>query len=94
MDAVGSNILVDSRSMEVIRILPNMNEAVNEEWISDKTRFACDGLKNQRIDRPYAKRDGKLMPVSWEEAISETASALSKYDGIGAIAGKIGRAHV
>jgi NADH-quinone oxidoreductase subunit G len=91
MDAMGSNILVDSRSMEVIRILPSMNEDVNEEWISDKTRFACDGLKNQRIDRPYVKKYGKLMPVSWDEAVEATAKALSSYKSseIGSIAGAL-----
>jgi NADH-quinone oxidoreductase subunit G len=60
MDAVGSNILVYTRSMEVMRILPLANDDINEEWISDKTRFAFDGLKNQRLDRPYVKKDGKI----------------------------------
>jgi NADH-quinone oxidoreductase subunit G len=63
MDAVGSNIRVDSRGREVMRILPRVNEAINEEWISDKTRFIWDGLKSQRLDRPYVRRSGgKLKP--------------------------------
>ena len=62
MDAVGSAIRVDSRGREVMRILPRVNEAVNEEWISDKTRFIWDGLRTQRLDRPYVRKDGKLVP--------------------------------
>ncbi len=91
MDAVGSNILVDTRSMEVMRILPAINEDVNEEWISDKTRFACDGLKQQRLDQPYVKKDGKLMPASWNEAISAVVGAMQKCKSseIGAIAGTL-----
>lgn len=91
MDAVGSNILIGTRSMEVMRILPLTNEAVNEEWISDKTRFAFDGLKNQRLDRPYVKKDGKLMPCSWEEAIQTASNALlgAEPNKIGAIAGTL-----
>lgn len=91
MDAVGSNILVGTRSMEVMRILPLLNEDVNEEWISDKTRFAFDGLKNQRLDRPYTKKAGKLMPSSWAEAIGATVSALIGSDPkkIGGIAGTL-----
>jgi NADH-quinone oxidoreductase subunit G len=70
MDAVGSNIRVDARGNEVLRVLPRINEAINEEWISDKTRFACDGLRRQRIDRPYVREAGKLRPVSWPEAFA------------------------
>jgi NADH-quinone oxidoreductase subunit G len=69
LDAVGSNIRIDSRGPEVLRILPRLNEDINEEWISDKTRFAYDGLKNQRLDKPYIKIDGKLNSVSWGEAL-------------------------
>ncbi len=65
MDALGSNIRVDSRGNEVMRILPRLNEEVNEEWISDKTRFACDGLKYRRLDRPYVRVRGKLREASW-----------------------------
>jgi len=70
MDAVGSNIRVDVRGREVMRILPRLNEEVNEEWISDKTRFVWDGLKAQRLDQPYVRRDGRLRPASWREAFA------------------------
>ena len=59
LDAVGSAIRVDSRGREVMRVLPRTNEEVNEEWISDKTRYACDGLKRQRLDRPYIRKGGR-----------------------------------
>ncbi|MDC1476346.1 NADH-quinone oxidoreductase subunit NuoG [Pelagibacteraceae bacterium] len=68
MDAVGSNIRVDSYGWEVKRILPRVNEDINEEWISDKTRYACDGLLKQRIDTPYIRENGKLQKTSWENA--------------------------
>ncbi|SIP89525.1 NADH dehydrogenase subunit G [Rhizobium sp. RU35A] len=89
MDAVGSAIRVDTRGREVMRIMPRVNEAVNEEWISDKTRFIWDGLKTQRLDRPYVRRDGRLQPASWGEAFAaiKTAVAATKGDKIGAIAG-------
>ena len=76
MDAVGSNIRVDVRGREVLRILPRLNEAVNEEWISDKTRFVWDGLKRQRLDRPYIRENGKLRPARWDEALALAASKL------------------
>jgi NADH-quinone oxidoreductase subunit G len=81
MDAVGSSIRVDTKGPEVMRILPRLNEDVNEEWISDKTRFACDGLKRQRLDTPYVRRDGKLEPASWDEAFSAIATKLKGLDG-------------
>jgi NADH-quinone oxidoreductase subunit G len=90
MDAVGSNIRVDARGNEVMRVLPRLNEDVNEEWISDKTRYACDGLRRQRLDRPYLRgADGKLAPVGWDEAFSAIAGRLQGLDGskIAAIAG-------
>src|ERR687885_754148 len=68
LDAVGSNIRIDSRGPTVMRVLPRVNEAVNEEWISDKTRFAVDGLTKRRLDRPYIRRDGKLVEADWPEA--------------------------
>jgi len=68
-DAVGSNIRVDSKGKKVMRILPRINESINQEWISDKARFSYDGLGLQRIDRPYIKKEGKLVAVGWEEAI-------------------------
>ncbi|OWK21587.1 hypothetical protein AJ88_17620 [Mesorhizobium amorphae CCBAU 01583] len=78
MDAVGSAIRVDSRGREVMRILPRVNEAVNEEWISDKTRFIWDGLRTQRLDRPYVRKDGKLAPASWAEAFAAIKEQVSK----------------
>jgi NADH-quinone oxidoreductase subunit G len=91
LDAVGSNIRVDSRGPEVMRILPCLNEDVNEEWISDKTRFAYDGLKRQRLDQPYVRRDGKLRPATWDEAFTAIAERLKGTDGkrIAAIAGDL-----
>ena len=68
MDAVGSNIRVDTYGWEVKRVLPRINEDINEEWISNKTRYACDGLKNQRLDTPYFKENNKLKEVSWSKA--------------------------
>lgn len=89
MDAVGSNIRVDARGSEVMRVLPRLNEDVNEEWISDKTRFACDGLRRQRLDQPYVRVDGKLKPASWDDAFAAIASRMNGVDGskIAAIAG-------
>ena len=69
MDAVGSNIRVDTYGWEVKRILPRLNNEINEEWISDKTRYACDGLLKQRLDTPYIKKNGKLIKSSWDDAI-------------------------
>ncbi len=81
MDAVGSNIRVDTYGWEVKRVLPRINEEINEEWISDKTRYACDGLKNQRLDTPYIKNNKFFEKITWSEAyekifnkISETSS--------------------
>ena len=70
MDALGSNIRVDTKGREVMRILPRNHDGVNEEWISDKTRFVWDGLRRQRLDKPYVRRDGKLQPASWGEAFA------------------------
>ena len=70
MDAVGSNIRVDSYNWEVKRVLPRLNNEINEEWISDKTRYSCDGLLKQRLDIPYVKKNNKLQKSSWEEVIS------------------------
>ncbi|MCK9550711.1 NADH-quinone oxidoreductase subunit NuoG [Aquamicrobium sp.] len=91
MDAVGSAIRVDTRGREVMRILPRINEQVNEEWISDKTRFIWDGLRTQRLDRPYVRRDGKLRPASWAEAFAAIRDAVSATspERIGAIAGDL-----
>jgi NADH-quinone oxidoreductase subunit G len=76
MDALGSNIRVDTKGREVMRILPRNHDGVNEEWISDKTRFVWDGLRRQRLDRPYLRVDGKLKPVGWPEALAAAATAL------------------
>ena len=91
LDAVGSAIRIDTRGSEVMRILPRLNEDVNEEWISDKTRFACDGLMLQRLDRPYVRRDGRLEAVSWTEAFAAIGERLKgvKGDRIAAIAGDL-----
>jgi NADH-quinone oxidoreductase subunit G len=90
MDALGSAIRVDARGDAVLRVLPRVNEAVNEEWISDKTRYACDGLSRQRLDRPYVREHGKLRTASWDEALAATAKALSgDPKKIGAIAGDL-----
>jgi NADH-quinone oxidoreductase subunit G len=89
-DAVGSNIRVDSRGPQVLRVLPRVNEAVNEEWISDKTRYAIDGLVRRRLDRPYIGRERKC-EVDWSEAIELIADRLKKVPGerIAAIAGNL-----
>jgi NADH-quinone oxidoreductase subunit G len=91
MDAVGSAIRIDTRGREVMRILPRVNDAINEEWISDKTRFVWDGLRTQRLDRPYVRRNGKLVAASWPEAFSAVRDAVTKSSGerIGAIAGDL-----
>ncbi len=91
MDAVGSAIRVDTRGREVMRILPRLNEEINEEWISDKTRFIWDGLKTQRLDRPYVRKDGRLQPASWADAFGAIKSAVAGTSGdrIGAIAGDL-----
>jgi NADH-quinone oxidoreductase subunit G len=91
LDAVGSNIRVDSRGPQVLRVLPRLNEEVNEEWISDKTRFAVDGLIRRRLDRPYVRRDGKLVEASWGEAFAAIAARLKDVPGnrIAAIAGDL-----
>ncbi len=76
MDGVGSAIRVDTRGREVMRILPRVNEAVNEEWISDKTRHVVDGLRTQRLDRPYIRENGKLRAASWSEAFAAIAAKI------------------
>ncbi len=76
MDALGSSIRVDTKGREVMRFLPRNHDGVNEEWISDKTRFVWDGLRRQRLDRPYIRENGKLRPASWPEALSAAAAAM------------------
>ncbi|WP_234189356.1 NADH-quinone oxidoreductase subunit NuoG [Shinella sp. NM-101] len=91
MDAVGSAIRVDTRGREVMRILPRVNEEINEEWISDKTRYIWDGLKTQRLDRPYVRSNGRLQPASWAGAFGAVKAAVAGKAGerIGAIAGDL-----
>jgi NADH-quinone oxidoreductase subunit G len=94
MDALGSNIRVDSRGREVMRFLPRVNDAINEEWISDKTRHVWDGLRVQRLDRPYVRRGGRLEPVTWDDAFRTIAEKLRGLDGkrFAAIAGDLAAA--
>jgi NADH-quinone oxidoreductase subunit G len=91
MDAVGSAIRFDYRGREVMRILPRLNEAVNEEWISDKTRHVVDGLRTQRLDQPYVRDGGRLRPASWSEAFAAIAAKVKATSPkrIGAIAGDL-----
>src|SRR6202142_3837345 len=91
MDALGSAIRIDSRGREVMRILPRVNDAVNEEWISDKTRHVVDGLRTQRLDRPYIRENGQLRAAAWSEAFAAIAAKAGRIDGkrIGAIAGDL-----
>ncbi len=88
-DAVGANIRIDSRGPEVLRVMPRLNDAVNEEWLGDKGRFWVDGLKRRRLDRPWVKRDGKLQPAEWDEAFAAIAARLNGVtpDRIGALVG-------
>jgi len=89
LDALGANIRVDTRGGQVMRVLPRLNEDVNEEWISDKTRHAIDGLRYQRLDRPYVRKGGKLVEATWGQAFEAIAAKLKGLDGskIAAIAG-------
>ena len=91
MDALGSAIRVDARGAAVLRVLPRVNEAVNEEWISDKTRYAVDGLARQRLDRPFIRENGKLKPATWTEALDAVAAKVkaTSPDRIGVIAGDL-----
>jgi len=86
MDAVGTNVRFDSRGRQVLRVLPRINEDVNEEWASDKTRHAVDGLVRRRLDRPYVRREGKLVEASWNEAF-EAIRAVGAGSSVAAIAG-------
>ncbi len=91
MDAVGSAIRIDTRGREVMRILPRINDLVNEEWISDKTRQVVDGLKRQRLDRPFVRENGRLRPASWNEAFAAIKAKAANVapEKIGAIAGDL-----
>ncbi|GHF47336.1 NADH-quinone oxidoreductase subunit NuoG [Seohaeicola zhoushanensis] len=85
MDALGSNIRVDTKGREVMRILPRNHDGVNEEWISDKTRFVWDGLRRQRLDTPYIRENGKLRKASWPEALSAAAAAIKGKKVVGLV---------
>ncbi|KAF9196904.1 NADH dehydrogenase (ubiquinone) 78K chain precursor, 5-prime end [Haplosporangium sp. Z 27] len=90
LDALGSNIRVDSRGVEVMRILPRLNEDINEEWISDRTRSAYDGLKTQRLTTPMIRKGATFVNVNWEEALQKVASELKAAgSGIKAVAGQL-----
>ena len=91
MDALGSAIRVDTRGREVMRVMPRVNEQINEEWISDKSRFIWDGLKTQRLDRPYVRKGGRLQPATWADAFGAIKTAVAGTTGekIGAIAGDL-----
>ncbi|MDE0114864.1 MAG: NADH-quinone oxidoreductase subunit NuoG, partial [Albidovulum sp.] len=88
MDALGSNIRVDAKGSSIMRILPRNHDGVNEEWISDKTRFVWDGLRNQRLDRPFVRKNGKLRSATWPEALGAAAKAFSEGH-VAAIAGDL-----
>ncbi|KAJ6644937.1 NADH-quinone oxidoreductase subunit G [Pseudolycoriella hygida] len=91
LDAQGCNIMIDTRSNEVMRILPGVNDEINDEWISDKARFSYDGLKYQRLDSPYIKINGKLVEASWSDAINVVSEKLKSLEGnqMAAIAGQL-----
>ena len=89
MDAIGSNIRIDSKGWEVKRILPKINEDINEEWISDKTRFSCDGLLNNRIDSPYIKINGKLTATSWDNAFEFIKSNIVNKKSFSGLIGQL-----
>ncbi|MDP2411723.1 MAG: NADH-quinone oxidoreductase subunit NuoG [Pseudolabrys sp.] len=91
MDALGSAIRIDTRGREVMRILPRINDDVNEEWISDKTRHVVDGLRTQRLDQPYLRENGRLRPATWKEAFATIANRLRPVDSakVGAIVGDL-----
>ena len=90
MDAVGTNIRIDSRGRQVLRVLPRVNEDVNEEWAHDKTRHHVDGLVRRRLDKPYIRKDGKLTPATWDEAFAVIAEVASTAgSSVAAIAGDL-----
>ncbi len=91
MDALGSNISAQAKGAEVMRILPRVNEGINEEWLSDKSRYIVDGLQKRRLDRPYVRENGKLRAASWDEALAVVAAKMTAASGsrIGAVAGDL-----
>ena len=91
MDALGSNIRADAKGAEVMRVLPRVNEGINEEWLSDRSRYAVDGLQKRRLDRPWVRENGKLRAASWDEALTVVAGKLkaAAADRIGVVAGDL-----
>ncbi|MBU2982080.1 NADH-quinone oxidoreductase subunit NuoG [Lentibacter algarum] len=89
MDALGSNIRVDTKGREVMRILPRNHDGVNEEWISDKTRFVWDGLRRQRLDTPYIRENGKLRKAGWDEALTLAASKIKSANKVAGLVGDL-----
>jgi NADH-quinone oxidoreductase subunit G len=91
LDAVGTPIRIDARGPEVLRILPRVNDEINEEWLGDKSRFSVDGLKRRRLDKPWLREDGKLRPATWQEAFGAIAAKLQNLPGarLGAVAGDL-----
>ncbi|MBV2360569.1 NADH-quinone oxidoreductase subunit NuoG [Thalassococcus sp. CAU 1522] len=89
MDALGSNIRVDTKGREVMRFLPRNHDGVNEEWISDKTRFVWDGLRRQRLDRPYIRENGKLRAATWPEALAKVAEVMKGAKKLGGLVGDL-----
>ena len=91
MDALGSNIRADAKGSEVMRVLPRVHEGINEEWLTDKSRYVVDGLQKRRLDRPYVRENGKLRAASWDEALNAVAAKLkaAPADRIGVIAGDL-----
>ncbi len=89
MDALGSNIRVDTKGREVMRMLPRNHDGVNEEWISDKTRFVWDGLRRQRLDRPYLRENDKLRPATWPEALTKAAEKINGAENLAGIVGDL-----
>jgi NADH-quinone oxidoreductase subunit G len=89
MDALGSNIRVDAKGREVMRILPRNHDGVNEEWLADRSRYVWDGLRRQRLDRPYIRENGKLRPATWPEALGAAAAALKGARKVAGIVGDL-----
>ncbi len=89
LDATGTNIRIDTRSGEVLRMLPRINEDVNEEWLADRGRFSFDGLKRKRLDRPWVRQGGKLVPATWQQAFDAIAAKFTAGAKLGALAGDL-----
>src|SRR3546814_7236866 len=88
MDAVGTNVRIDARGRQVLRVLPRVNDDVNEEWASDKTRHHVDGLVRRRLDRPYVRNGGQMVEATWAEAFA-AIKAVNAGSSVAAIAGDL-----